>query len=267
MRQTLAIGLLALAALLWAAGSRAAEDQAAAAKRDGRRAGESWLAGVDRGGYGTSWEQAAARFRQSVQRESWVSTLREKRQPFGAVRSRALLSADYTTTLPGAPDGEYVTLRFDTSFEKQSALVETLVLAPEAGIWRVLGYHVTPASLSNEQVAAARTEARKVAEGWLAAQDRGAYGETWDAAAAASRQAVPREKWVSTMQQVRQPLGQVKSRAFKSAEYSTAVPGAPAGEYMTVQYATVFATRGPSVETVTLRLEGGTWRVAGYFFQ
>lgn len=267
MRQRLGIGMIAVVALLWAAESRATEEKATAAKRDGRRAGESWLAVVDQGSYGTSWEQAAARFRQSVPREAWVNTLREKRQPFGAVRSRALQSADYATTLPGAPDGEYVTLRFDTSFEKQSALVETLVLAPEAGTWRVLGYHVTPASPSNEQVAADRVEARKVAETWLSALDKGAYGETWDAAAATARQAVPREKWVSTMQQARAPLGQVKSRAFRSAEYSTAVPGAPPGEYVAVLYDTGFANRGLSVETVTLRFEGGKWRVAGYFFQ
>jgi hypothetical protein len=78
---------------------------------------------------------------------------------------------------------------------------------------------------------------------------------------------VTREKWVSAMEQARKPLGQVKSRIFKSAEYSTSVPGAPPGEYVTVLYDTVFETRGPSVETVTLRLESGRWRVAGYFFQ
>jgi hypothetical protein len=271
MRQRLGIGIIAVAALFWAAGSRAAEDRAAVPKRDGRRAGESWLAVVDKGSYGTSWEQAAAKFRLSVPREAWVSTLREKRQPLGTVLSRTLQSADYSTTLPGAPAGEYVTLRFDTSFEKQSAMIETLVLAPEAGTWRVLGYHVTPGLTANEQAdeqfTAAKVEARKRAEAWLAVLDKGAYGEAWDAAAAPARQAVPREKWVRTLQQARQPLGQVKSRVFKSAEHSTSLPGAPPGEYVTVLYDTAFATRGAAVETVTLRSEGGTWRVAGYFFQ
>jgi hypothetical protein len=164
MRQRLGISIVAFSALLWAAGGRAAEDKAAVARREGRRAGESWLAVVDQGKYGTSWEEAAALFRQSVPRDSWVGSLRNNRQPLGAVRSRVLQSADYATSLPGVPAGEYVTLRYDTAFEQQGAVIEALVLAPEAGTWRVLGYHVTPGTPGNEQVEAARAEGRKAAE-------------------------------------------------------------------------------------------------------
>jgi hypothetical protein len=33
------------------------------------------------------------------------------------VNARSMVTATYATTLPGAPDGEYVVIRFDTSFE------------------------------------------------------------------------------------------------------------------------------------------------------
>jgi hypothetical protein len=72
---------------------------------------------------------------------------------------------------------------------------------------------------------------------------------------------------VGALEQARSPLGPVKTRTFQSAEYSTSVPGAPPGEYVTVRFDTVFETHGPAVETLTLRLESGRWRAAGYFFQ
>jgi hypothetical protein len=254
MRRKLGIGVIAFWAfgvLLGAAGGQAAEDKATVAQREGRRAGESWLAEVDQGKYGSSWEDAAALFRQSVPREAWISDLRENRQPLGAVQSRTLQADDYATTL--------------TIFENRVSRIETLVLAPAAGTWRVLGYHAT-GSLSPEQLAADQDAGRQVALAWLALEDRGGYGEAWDAAATAAQRAVPRAMWVNRMELARRPLGAVQSRVFESAEYSTSVPGAPPGEYVTVRYDTVFANRKAASETVTLRREGRDWRVVGYLF-
>jgi hypothetical protein len=268
MRRKLEIGVIAFWALLGAAGGPAAwaaEDRATVAQREARKASESWLATLDQGKYGTSWETAAALFRESVPREAWIRYLRENREPLGAVQSRTLEADDYATNLPGAPTGQYVTLRFGTVFEKGVSRIETLVLAPEAGTWRVLGYHAT-GSLSPEQLAADQDAGRQAALTWLALEDRGGYGEAWDAAATAAQRAVPRAMWVNRMEQARRPLGAVQSRIFKAAEYSTTVPGAPPGEYVTVRYDTVFANRGASNEIVTLRREGRDWRVVGYLF-
>ena len=259
---------LGAALLLGATSAQATDDKATAATQAGRQAALRWLAFVDHEKYGTSWEEAAALFRASVGREAWVSGLRENRQPLGAVLSRTLQAEDYSTTLPGAPAGQYVTLRFGTVFEPGGSRIETLVLAPVAGTWRVLGYHAT-GSLSEEQIAADREAARGVALRWLAVEDRGSYGEAWDGAAASAQKGVPRARWVRSMEQARAPLGAVQSRVFKSAEYSTSVPGAPPGEYVTVLYDTAFETRASSgavTETVTLRREGREWRVAGYLF-
>jgi hypothetical protein len=54
-----------------------------------------------------------------------------------------LLSATYTTQLPGAPDGEYVVLQYDTSFEHKKTAIETVTpVMDKDGKWRVSGYYI-----------------------------------------------------------------------------------------------------------------------------
>ncbi|MEA2695549.1 MAG: hypothetical protein QOJ16_4936 [Acidobacteriota bacterium] len=266
MIQRKGTGFLAIVFLLLAVQGHAAEDRAAAAKVAAQKAVEAWLAGVDRGAYGESWDTAAALFKKGGPREKWVSTLEQGRRPLGPAKSRALKSAEYATSLPGAPNGEYVALRFDTVFDKQVPSVEQLVATLEDGTWRVLGYSAVPAA-EEEQVSAAKVAARKAAEAWLATIDRGAYGESWDTSASASRKEVKREAWASTLDQVRKPLGKVKSRALKAVDYTTSIPGVPDGEYVILQFDTTYENRGPSVETVTMALEEGKWRPGGYFLK
>jgi hypothetical protein len=69
--------------------------------------------------------------------------MKSVREPLGTVKSRKLQSAKYSTTLPGAPDGEYVVLKYDTSFEKKDSAVETITMALDKdGKWRVVGYYI-----------------------------------------------------------------------------------------------------------------------------
>jgi hypothetical protein len=109
-----------------------------------QRAAESWLVLVDSARYGDSWTQAAAAFRAVVSSGAWDSTLTRVRGPLGAVRSRELLGAQYTSSLPGAPPGEYVVLQFRTVFAgRETPAVETVVPMKEPdGTWRVSGYFV-----------------------------------------------------------------------------------------------------------------------------
>jgi hypothetical protein len=65
------------------------------------------------------------------------------RKPLGAVVSRQVKSKTYTTSLPGAPDGEYVVIKYDTSFENKRASVETVTpMRDSDGTWRVSGYYI-----------------------------------------------------------------------------------------------------------------------------
>ncbi len=105
-------------------------------------AGEKWLSLLDRGEYGTAWDQCAQLFRQRVTREQWVVSLPSTRGPFGAMKSRKVEVAGYKTSLPGAPDGQYVTVRYRTSFEAKEGAEELITLALEDGVWRPTGYSI-----------------------------------------------------------------------------------------------------------------------------
>ncbi len=104
---------------------------------------EKWLAVVDDGDYAESWKQAAAYFRKAVTREEWEKAAEAAREPFGRMVSRTLKSADFTTSAPGVPDGEYVIIRFETEFEHKKSAVETITpMRDEDGKWRVSGYYI-----------------------------------------------------------------------------------------------------------------------------
>jgi hypothetical protein len=58
------------------------------------------------------------------------------------------------------------------------------------------------------------------------------------------------------------------SRKLKSAKYTKALPGAPAGEYVVLQFDTSFVNKKEAVETVTPMLDkDGKWKVSGYFIK
>ena len=59
--------------------------------------------------------------------------------------SRKLKGAQYKTSLPGAPDGEYVVIQYDTSFEnkRSASAVETITPTLDKDAqWRVSGYFI-----------------------------------------------------------------------------------------------------------------------------
>jgi hypothetical protein len=108
-----------------------------------RRAAETWLSLVDGGNYAASWETAGAYFRNAVSAEAWAASAGAACGPLGALRSREERSATPATSLPGAPDGEYIVFQFDTAFANKAQAVETVTFLHEPdGIWRAAGYFV-----------------------------------------------------------------------------------------------------------------------------
>lgn len=104
---------------------------------------DTWLALVDSGKYADSWQEAAQLFRAAVSKEQWRNAMRASREPLGKMLSRKLKSATYSKTLPGAPDGEYVVIQYDTRFEHKQAAVETVTpMLDKDGKWRVSGYYI-----------------------------------------------------------------------------------------------------------------------------
>ena len=104
---------------------------------------KDWLALIDSERYGESWDNAAQYFKAAVPRKKWQQTMQAVRKPIGKNISRELKSKHYRTSLPGAPDGEYVVIQFNASFEnKQSALETITPMLDKDGKWRVSGYYM-----------------------------------------------------------------------------------------------------------------------------
>jgi len=106
-------------------------------------AAEKWLGLVDEGKNGESWKEAAEYFRNAVKQEQWEESMQAVRKPLGKLVSRKVKSTSYKTSLPGAPDGEYVVIQFETSFENKKSAIETVTpMLDKDGEWRVSGYYI-----------------------------------------------------------------------------------------------------------------------------
>ncbi len=108
-----------------------------------QQSSDAWLALVDSGKYADSWQEASQFFTSAVTKEQWQTAMRASRDPLGRMLSRNPKSATYTKTLPGAPDGEYVVIQYESSFEHKQSAVETVTpMLDKDGKWRVSGYYI-----------------------------------------------------------------------------------------------------------------------------
>jgi hypothetical protein len=102
-----------------------------------------WLALTDTGQYESSWDSASVLFKVAVAKEDWEKSLRAVRTPIGALETRKMATSKFSTTLPGAPDGEYVVFQFSSSFAHKATAVETVTAMKDTdGAWRVAGYFI-----------------------------------------------------------------------------------------------------------------------------
>ena len=135
--------LLQSLSLLILAGIASAADLPADARAHAERAANAFLALVDAGRFDESYIQTSSLFRNAVAQDGWSRVVRATRDPLGAVKSRIHSESRYSTTMAGAPDGEYVTLRYETTFERKASAVETLTTMRDSdGQWRVAGYFI-----------------------------------------------------------------------------------------------------------------------------
>ncbi len=101
---------------------------------------EAWLKLLDSGDYGKAWDQCGALFRDRVTRQQWVEGLPKDRAALGKLNSRKLEGIAYRTSMPGAPEGEYVMTRFFAEYEKNPKVEEIVSLMYVDGAWKPIGY-------------------------------------------------------------------------------------------------------------------------------
>lgn len=145
MNRSLAIvaksALFALAVTLLAIASATAQTQKP--EQLAQQSSDSWLKLVDGGKYSESWQEASQLFKSAVTQPQWLSALEKVRTPLGKMVSRKFKGAQYTKTLPGVPDGEYVVIQYETSFEHKQSAVETVTpMLDKDGKWRISGYFI-----------------------------------------------------------------------------------------------------------------------------
>lgn len=136
--QNLPTLVLAVLLILLPATATAAEAQT----REAAKVAIAWLKLVDKQQYQESWEQTATLFKLQVTADAWQQQLSSVRKPMGELIDRVRVSATYSTSLPGAPDGEYVVLQFKTGFANKKLAIETVTPMLDNGRWRVAGYYV-----------------------------------------------------------------------------------------------------------------------------
>jgi Protein of unknown function (DUF4019) len=106
-------------------------------------AAQSWLKEIDSGNYASSWNDASAYFRGALTEKGWVDALNGARKPLGKLASRKLAKSQNAQSLPGAPDGNYVVMQFNTSFENKKSAMETVTFMREKdGKWKAAGYYI-----------------------------------------------------------------------------------------------------------------------------
>lgn len=113
------------------------------AERAAIECSQAWLALLDAGKYAESWDEAAEFLRTAVGKEDLSKSLLAARNPFGKMVSREIKSQQYTTSVPGAPSGQYVIIQYNTSFENEKSAVETITpMLDKDSKWRVSGYYI-----------------------------------------------------------------------------------------------------------------------------
>jgi len=141
MKVRLAAGWCCLLTVICLAPAWAA-DRAEAAK-EATAAAEQWLGLVDQGKFNRSWLEASTYFRNVTTKQQWKQQVSVWRSALGSVVSRKLRTVQYLTTMPGAPDGEYVMIQYDTTFAHKKSAVEVVVPMMDAdGKWRVSEYSI-----------------------------------------------------------------------------------------------------------------------------
>ncbi|HET9101043.1 MAG TPA: DUF4019 domain-containing protein [Acidobacteriaceae bacterium] len=143
MRRTATLALLTI--LLAASALVAQQTQLkdhTEAKKTALQSATAWLKLVDNENYDASWRSTSKEFQGSVSQKKWSQMAQAVRSPLGALNSRQLRDSTYTTSVPGAPDGQYVILHFATSFANKKSATETVAMMLQNGQWRVSGYFI-----------------------------------------------------------------------------------------------------------------------------
>jgi serine/threonine protein kinase len=95
---------------------------------------------------------------------------------------------------------------------------------------------------------------------WLQTVDEKNYAQSWEDASRIFQRAISKDEWISKLQKIRQPLGQIGRRELVSAKFRAA------GKLFVAKFDSAFDGLLSARETVTFVAQAdGGWKVVSYF--
>jgi len=102
-----------------------------------------WLILLDAGKSGAAWDVSSAQLKSMVNRKKWVEGIDEMRKPFGKLDTRKAEKFARSHQLPGAPEGDYSIIEFQSVFANGKQATEQVIWMLEKDeVWRVSGYFI-----------------------------------------------------------------------------------------------------------------------------
>jgi len=95
---------------------------------------------IDAEKYAESWQMAAGMMKEKVTEKDWIEKLTKARGFSGALVERSMKSTSYSLTVPDGPDGEYILLTFNSSYQRVEKAIELVNVMVEDGHWKVVAY-------------------------------------------------------------------------------------------------------------------------------
>lgn len=95
---------------------------------------------IDAEKYAESWQMSADMMKERVSEKDWVEKLTKARSLSGGLLERVAKSETYSLTAKDSPDGEYISLIFDSKYQKAESVSEYVTVMLEDGHWKVAGY-------------------------------------------------------------------------------------------------------------------------------
>lgn len=100
-----------------------------------------WLAHVDSGDYGGSWDLASSVFQARTSKQQWESMAHAVRLRLNQPADRELVAARYVTTMGWEPPGEHVLVQYRLKFGARPS-VETLLMRRDDDEWKTSSYAI-----------------------------------------------------------------------------------------------------------------------------
>jgi hypothetical protein len=96
-----------------------------------KKAALAWLALADAGKFEETWVEAASIFQKKQTKAAWAKGLGGARPTMGKIVTRTYLNHEIRTVLPELPPGKYITVRFNSVFEKHKDGAESVTLVKD----------------------------------------------------------------------------------------------------------------------------------------